>query len=314
MKTNYTLQTIKTGLVIFAMALSFTFASAQVVTVYEDAVLDPPADTVFPAGPIQLTSSEIAIEGVTFKIQVTATPGGNATFFQSNANMILGTGTGGINDNPNTFEGDEGESATINGLTVVDFNPGTTSYTVDAISDLHFHSINFRNAQHSTDQPLITVNGNGPNGPHNLGDLASNYQVTFGVEFTNNDIVNPPATFTVGDDSTVTEITLANGSTEANDVYNFSTLTASYTFTTAALSVDDIIKKDALAIYPTVVENTFSVNKAFETLKIFDLTGKAVKTFSASDVLEVSGLVSGLYIVKIQSEVGGIATGRLIVK
>ena len=44
---------------------------------------------------------------------------------------------------------------------------------------------------------------------------------------------------------------------------------------------------NALTIYPTVVEDTFSVSKAFETLKIIDLTGKTVKTFDAFDALEV---------------------------
>ncbi len=309
MKSGYTLKNLKKGLAIFALTLSLSVVSAQ--TVYTDAVVDPPAEMVFPEGAAQLTTPEIAAEGVTFKIQVTVTPGGTGTFVATNANKLIGIGSGGADNNPVILEGDEQESLILSDLTVIDFDPGTTGLDASAISDLHFHSINFRNAQSVADHPLITVNGDAP-GTYDLGDLSVNFRVAFGVEFINNAVM--PETFTVGDTSNVTEITLANGTTEPNDVYNLASITPSYTITGGITSLEEVVMKKSLSVYPTIVVNSFRVSEQFKTLQLIDLSGKTVKTFSASDYLEVSGLVSGQYIVKIQSEDGGIATGRLFVK
>ena len=305
MKTNYTLKTIKTGLAIFAMVFSFTFASAQVATQYKFNLRI--AQSIYPAGPVTMISDEIALEGTTFKIQAIVTPSSTAgsSFIESNANRRWGV------DN-STIDGNLGETAVIDAISIVDFNDNGTGYTVGAISNLHFDAITLRGVNGANDDPRITVDGATNPGTFDLGQAVNTTEtITFGVAWEN----AATTSYTVGGTDDVTSITLTTATTNFQNSYQVIGVDTAYVFTTDPnLSVEDVVKKGALAIYPTVVENTFTVNKAFETLQLFDITGKTVKTFNASDNLEVSGLRSGLYIVKIQSEVGGIATGKLIVK
>ncbi|MGJ8744030.1 T9SS type A sorting domain-containing protein [Polaribacter sp.] len=312
MKKNYTFKTIKTGLAIFAMVFSFANANAQTEEVLISSNIRTVGTTVYAGGAIDIVTSEQTVEGTTFKIQVTLTPNstasGSGAYIESNGNNRYGVDGASI-------DGDLVETITTSNLTVIDFNPGETSYTVDAISDIHFTGVTLFNMNGANDQPLFTIVGGTNPGTFNIGQgAARSGTITFGTPYTNG--ADPAVETTVGSTTGVTAFTLGNGSTEANDSYQIIGTNWALTFTKdTTLGVNTINKKDdALTIFPTVTDGAFSVNKAFETLQLFDLTGKAVKTFKSSDALEVSGIGSGLYIVKIQSEVGAISTGKLIVK
>lgn len=311
MKKNYILKTVKTGIAIFAMALSFTNANAQTEDVLISSNIRTVGSTVYAGGAFDIVTGVQTVEGTTFKIQATLTPNstasGSAAYIESNASNRYGV------DGP-ALDGDMVESITTSNLTVIDFDPGTTNYTVDAISDLHFTGVTLFNMNGANDQPLFTIVGGTNPGTFNIGQgAARSGTITFGAPYANG--ADPVVETTVGSTTGVTAFTLTNGSTEATDSYQIIGTNWALTFTKdATLGVNDVVQKDSFSIYPTIVENTFTVNKAFETLQLFDLSGKSVKTFKSSDALEVSGLAKGLYIVKIKSEIGAISTSKMIVK
>ncbi|MBU2939196.1 T9SS type A sorting domain-containing protein [Lacinutrix sp. C3R15] len=312
MKTNYKIKVVRNTLAVLAIALGSAFATAQVATDYSANIRSDAAITAYPDGPANMISEELTHEGVTFKIQMTVTPAGTGTYVgTTGANRRWGIGDSADAGNTETlFEGDEDESATISNISIVDFNDNETGYTQGAISNLHFDALTIRGAQGSADNPSITVDGTNP-GTSELGQLsATTTTFEFGVEFSN----LAGTTFTVGDPDNVSSITLTAPANFQNTWQIIGT-NISYTFTTDPnLSVKDNELDNSFSIYPTVVENTFSVNKEFKTLQLFDITGKIVKTFRASDALNVSGINSGLYIVKMQSETGGTATSKLLIK
>jgi hypothetical protein len=310
MKKNYTFKTIKTGLAIFAMALSFANANAQTEDVLVESNLRTITTTVYADGAFDIVTGEQSVEGTTFKIQATLTPNstalGSAAYIQStNKNRYGVDGTG--------IDGDKGESITISDLKVIDFDPGTTTYTVDAISDLHFIGVTIFASNGANDQPVFDIVGGTNPGVFNIGKaVAASATITFGDPYTNAVAV----TTTVGSTTGVTAFTLSNGSTEATDSFQIIGTNWALTFTKdTTLGVETISKKDdALTIFPTITDGAFSVNKEFASIHLIDLTGKTVKTFNSSDALEVSGLAKGLYIVKLKSDLGAIATSKLIVK
>ncbi|MDO6597934.1 T9SS type A sorting domain-containing protein [Oceanihabitans sp. 2_MG-2023] len=313
MKTNYTIKGIRNALAISAFVFGSSFVSAQVATEYTTNVRSDATITEYPDGAAIMVSDELTHEGTTFKIQMTVTPGGSGTFVgATGANRRWGIGNSNDDDSSNNsslFEGDEGESAIIDGISIVDFDANGTGYDVGAISNLHFDALTIRGAQGNADNPSITVDV-APVGPFELGTLSTTTTTfEFGVEFSNlgGDL------FTIGDTDNVNSIALTAPSNFQNTWQIIGT-NISYTFTTNPLSIEDNELDNAFAIYPTVVENTFSVNKEFKTLQLFDITGKIVKTFHASDALNISGMHSGLYIARIQSETGGVATSKLIIK
>lgn len=206
MKTNYKLRTIKKGYSNFCYGLEFNVASAQVATDYTTNVRCDGTITAYPDGAAIMTSDELTHEGTTFKIQMIVTPGGTGTFVgTTGGNRRWGIGDSSDAGNTATlFEGDEDESATINALSVVDFNDNGTGYTVGAISNLHFDALTIRGAQGSADNPSVTVDGTNA-GTFELGQLSTTTTTfEFGVEFTN----LAGTAFTVGDADNVSTITL----------------------------------------------------------------------------------------------------------
>ncbi|MGJ8592751.1 MAG: T9SS type A sorting domain-containing protein [Aquaticitalea sp.] len=311
MKTNYTINGIRNALAILALALGSSMATAQVATEYQ-VNLRTLESTDYAPGTVDIISDELTLEGTTFKIQATITPGGNGTFVGSSAQRRWGIGNSVTDNETTTFDGNYEESATINGITLVDFNANGTGYTAAAISDLHFHALTVRAANGANDNPRITVDGASNSGTFDLGQLVGATEtIEFGVAFAN----LAGTSFTLGDAENVSTITLANATTNFQNAYQIIGTNVSYTFTTDPnLSVAEVDGINKFSIYPTIVDQTFSVNREFKTLRVIDITGKIVKTFSATDALEVSGIDAGLYIVKLESEVGQVATSRLIVK
>ena len=312
MKKNYTFKTIKTGLAIFAMALSFANANAQTEEVLIESNIRTITTTVYAGGAFDIVTADQTVEGTTFKIQATLTPtstlSGSGAYIESTGRNRYGVDGTGI-------DGDKGESITTSNLKVIDFDPGATSYTVADISNLHFTGVVLFNVDDANDQPLFTIVGGTNPGVFNIGKAVGNSAtITFGTPFTNG--ADPAVDTTVGSTTGVTAFTLTNGSTEATDSFQIIGTNWALTFTKdTTLGVETISKKDdALTIFPTITDGAFSVNKEFASIHLIDLTGKTVKTFNSSDALEVSGLAKGLYIVKLKSDLGAIATSKLIVK
>ncbi|MDO6737748.1 T9SS type A sorting domain-containing protein [Wenyingzhuangia sp. 2_MG-2023] len=306
MKKNY--KNVKRTLGMFATILitGVSQANAQVATEYTYN-LRTASDSTYVAGAITLISDEITKEGTTFKIQAIVTPSSTAgsSYVESNASNRWGVDGA-------TIDANLGESATINAISVVDFNANGTGYLESSISNLHFDGITVRGGDNqSVDNPSITVDGVN-SGTYDIGQTVSTTEtITFGVPFVN----LAGESFTVGSDNDVTSITMTTADSPSfKNTYQIVGTNVSYTFTTDALLSSENIKKDGLTIFPTVVESTFTVNKEFESLKIIDITGKTVKLFGASDSLEVTGLGSGVYIVVLDSKTEGVVTGRLIIK
>jgi glycosidase len=83
----------------------------------------------------------------------------------------------------------------------------------------------------------------------------------------------------------------------------------------STLSVDTV-EKYRFAIYPNPTNSSFKINKSVNDLRIYDLTGKLVKTFSGefsiNESYDISGLNQGLYLVKIENNNGQSLTSKLI--
>jgi len=83
----------------------------------------------------------------------------------------------------------------------------------------------------------------------------------------------------------------------------------------STLSVSDIEKK-LFAIYPNPANSSFKLNNTVNDLKIYDMTGKMVKSFNGNFQkgfsFNVSNLNQGIYIIKIKNELGQSLNSKLI--
>ena len=91
--------------------------------------------------------------------------------------------------------------------------------------------------------------------------------------------------------------------------------TTEYTYA-ISLSTDETILDGSLKLYPNLVRTSFKINKLVNDLRIYDLTGKLVKTFSGAysegNDFDISNLNQGLYLVKIENNNGQSLTSKLI--
>lgn len=306
MKKNY----LKVKIALIGTICAGCFVS-QAQTTEVDATTDlvVAAGTYTPSsGSVTFETADLAHDGATFNLQITVTPNDTENIIAAADGW--GVGDAATTDVRATFDYQTSDNATIGSIAVVNFNRGTTSYTAASVSNLYFESVGIYASHSLRDRTGIGVNGGAVT---NLGRLPtidevipfqSAYSNLAGDSFTLSDV--PVTSFFV----TNQEID------HAGNRIAIASIKIAYTFTQDnALSINDEVTKDkAFNIYPTVVENEFSVNRTFKTLEIIDITGKTVKTFKASDALEVSGLHSGLYIVRLESEIGNTTSRKLIVK
>ncbi|WP_282136437.1 alpha-amylase family glycosyl hydrolase [Seonamhaeicola maritimus] len=85
----------------------------------------------------------------------------------------------------------------------------------------------------------------------------------------------------------------------------------------STLSVDEsFFETNELKAYPNPLRNSFQINKAVETISIFNLTGKEVKsfkgTFNKGHSFDISNLPQSIYIVKINSKLGAQETLKIV--
>lgn len=92
-----------------------------------------------------------------------------------------------------------------------------------------------------------------------------------------------------------------------NSVYGEAVdVTRTFNVVEEALSVNAIDKKDTVyRIFPNPAQNSFTIkndfNEEIETLEIFNITGKLVKSFKSQANYNISDLTSGLYLVSVKS-------------
>ncbi|WP_299556865.1 alpha-amylase family glycosyl hydrolase [Seonamhaeicola sp.] len=84
----------------------------------------------------------------------------------------------------------------------------------------------------------------------------------------------------------------------------------------ASLSTEDNIFKSGLTLYPNPARNAFRLNKEVESVSIFNLTGKEIKSFkgnfSQGYSFDIANLPQSIYLVKIKSSLGAQQTLKMV--
>lgn len=83
-----------------------------------------------------------------------------------------------------------------------------------------------------------------------------------------------------------------------------------------SLAVADNAVKSALQVYPNPATDvvTVSAKKSIETINIFDLSGKKVKSFKGAEQINVSSLAKGTYLLQVYYGGGSVETTKLMKK
>jgi len=85
----------------------------------------------------------------------------------------------------------------------------------------------------------------------------------------------------------------------------------------ATLSTDALLTESSVRIYPNPATQSFSISKEIQALSIYDITGKKVKQFSKStiinNVFSVTDLNTGIYFVRIKNDSNKMITKKLII-
>lgn len=84
----------------------------------------------------------------------------------------------------------------------------------------------------------------------------------------------------------------------------------------ASLGTNDAVLDSSFRLYPNTVKTTFKINKSVNSLRIYDISGKLVKTFSGESSInksyDISNLNQGLYLVRIENNSGQSLTKKII--
>ena len=84
------------------------------------------------------------------------------------------------------------------------------------------------------------------------------------------------------------------------------------------LSIKDNLLNNSVSIYPNPTNSVLSISKSntsinIKNVKLFDITGKVIYNKSHSQPINVSNYSKGLYILRIESQDGGVATRKVVV-
>jgi hypothetical protein len=103
-----------------------------------------------------------------------------------------------------------------------------------------------------------------------------------------------------------------NGSANANIYWK---PTSEYTYA-VSLNNKEFSAKNILSLYPNPTSSNFKLNYSISNLKIFDITGKLVKTyngnFNKGFSFDISNLNQGIYLVQVKNDLKQSLTSKLI--
>ncbi|MGJ8762177.1 MAG: T9SS type A sorting domain-containing protein [Polaribacter sp.] len=269
-------------------------------------------NTTYSSGIVTMTGIG-SVEGLdsTFEVNITVTPNFNMETYP-NAVIVSGVSDGnntsstkswaisddGANNDfgDRIFQGDQGFSATISSATVGNIT-GTSGLTSEDITIDTFKSITIVNAHNVGDRFTFSADG------------STDFELgRFNGEGTK--IVDLVAEAT---DTNIMSFTIKNGSTAINDKWSVDNIAVQVTVDKSSLTLGlNDVKNEAIAfrLYPNPANNQISFNMPLHAVKIIDVTGKELKTFSKETKnIDISGFMSGIYILKgINSE------GKTIIK
>ena len=107
-----------------------------------------------------------------------------------------------------------------------------------------------------------------------------------------------------------------------NTTYNSSTITIPaghfriFGNQPSTLSNETFTSEDSFSIYPNPVNTSFKTNMSLESVQIFDITGKLVKSFNGeftkNDTYDISDLGPSLYLVKTENKNGQTLTSKIL--
>ena len=229
-----------------------------------------------------------APDGVaTFKVSIAVTPQTDKAIFSGESggpttinSWGIGEGTGGIQDN--LFGGNDNEWVeSINDIQIVDFNANGGTLTVEDITAV-FTSITIVNSQSPNDFVSFKV-----------GDVildhgrSSNIIETIGLEL-------------ITSETDITDFAVGVGNASATNKWSVEGITVTVDFEESTLSIlDPEIGETSFRMYPNPATTIISLNMPIKSAKIIDISGRVVKTHvTETESLDVSGLTSGIYILK----------------
>ncbi|MGJ8744028.1 T9SS type A sorting domain-containing protein [Polaribacter sp.] len=225
------------------------------------------------------TSDKAVISGVS---------GGDAT----ENSWGLGDGTNSNSDD--IFTGSDNEWVeSINNIQIVDFNANGGSLTVDNFSGF-FKSITIVNAQSVNDFVSLIVDAT----TYNPGRLANKLE-TLDLELETST-------------TNITDFAIGTGNDSATNKWSVEGINIAIEINDSSLSTSEINQEEIVpfVLFPSPANNQISFNMPLHTVKIIDVTGKELKTFSKETKnIDISDFMSGIYILKgINSE------GKTIIK
>ena len=94
------------------------------------------------------------------------------------------------------------------------------------------------------------------------------------------------------------------GANDAQAVVRYVNVAITKTGTT---SINDFeLNNTSVIAYPNPVTNSFNLNSSIniESVNLYNITGRLLKTFNAKDKYDISDLATGVYIAKIKTEFG----------
>ena len=245
-----------------------------------------------------------------------------ATIFVASAQSNTLTFTGSVDDNQ-TFS--FGSTAGVYLFNNIDFTQGGAyiqhaSEVISPSTISESFSINtdgsavnatlrfrYRKAAASTVSGVISVAGQA-DFPFTLDDSStetdgSDDNVTNVNEYFNYTTVIPLSTTATNVTFTIDEFVLNTATTARLRLYSVQVNGVIDT----TLSTNDIDAQETkITAYPNPVTNSFQLgsNRTIETVKLYNITGRLLKTFKLNANYDISDLSSGIYIVKVDSESG----------
>lgn len=198
-------------------------------------------------------------------------------------------------------------------------NPSTTSWD-DRINN-YAVQVNL-NGNNGAYNPWEVVSAGGTVNPSSIGGSTTYADFKFKFTLTSTTTM----TVSINDDAETFDINLNTTNITGYSVYfaddwnstaNANIYWKPTTEYTYAVTLGlETISFDDVQLYPTLVNNTFKINKPVASVNIFDLTGKLVKTFKGNfdtgKTFDISELTQNMYLAKIEAANGQIATSKLI--